>query len=150
MFVDDNAYAKVFDRDRIKQAIAAGIDAIFVILGESALDRHHDPISWDKLFKMVISHVNKILGLIVDTCEMTIETPEEFRAKVEKLVLDTWHLGCQGFFIKETETLTGQLEHSRNSAPWLKHLMSHIYTLTAYTLKSNRSYLICTNKHLRE
>ena len=54
MFVDDDIYAEVYDVEQIERTCAAGIEAIFIILGESNLRERQDLISWDKLFEMVI------------------------------------------------------------------------------------------------
>lgn len=54
-FVDDDIYSKVFDVDRIEQAVAASIEAIFVLLGESDLLARQDPISFDKMEDMMVS-----------------------------------------------------------------------------------------------
>ena len=46
MSVDNSMYAEVFEHDRehIKQSIVAGIKAIFVLLGQSDLEKRQDPI----------------------------------------------------------------------------------------------------------
>ena len=150
MFVDDDVYADVFDKSRIERAVAAGIEAVFIVLGKPDISRRQDPISWDKLFEMIINYANKILGLVINTRKMTIQTPCEFIDKVAKLIKSTWNPRRLSFAVKEIETLTGQLGHIANSAPWLKHLLSHLYTSIAFALKSNQSYLICTNKHFRD
>lgn len=146
-------YAEVFDSERIEQAIAAGIEAVFIVLGEPDIKRRQDPISWDKLFEMTIHYLNKILGVNINTRKLTVETPKEFVSKVVKLLDTVWRPSESGkgarksFMIKEAETLVGMLGHISNTAPWLKHLMSHLYTSIAAALKSNTSYLVCTNKH---
>ena len=80
-FVDDGCYAEVFAKDRIEQAVAASIEAVFLLLGESNLDHRQDAISFDKLEEMVIGFANKILGQIINTRTMTVETPPEFVAE---------------------------------------------------------------------
>ena len=153
LFVDDDLYAELFDKARVEQTVAAGIEAIFMILGESDLARRQDPISWDKLLEMVIHYKNVALGQLVNTRDMTVETPPEFIAKVVKLLNTTWRGGTNGrksFKLKEAEILAGLLIHVSNTALWLKHLMSHVFTSIAAALKGNTSYLICTNKHFRE
>lgn len=152
LFVDDDVYAEIYDITRVERTIAAGIESIFRILGESDLDKRQDPISWDKLYDMIVHFINKILGQIINTREMTVETPPEFIAKVVKLLENTWHAGNrtrQAFEVKEAENLAGLLAHISSTAPWLKHMMSHVYTSLAASLKSNQSYLVNTNKHFR-
>jgi hypothetical protein len=150
MFVDDDMYAEVFDKARIERCVAAGIEAIFIILGESEPDKRQDPISWDKLLEMIIHFVNQLLGQIINTREMTVETPPEYVEKVVKLLSSTWNHKRCSFKLKEAETLAGQLAHISNTAPWLKHLMPHVYTSIMAGIKTNKVQLINTNKHFRE
>ena len=84
-FVDDDVYAEVYDVGRIEQTIAAGIEALFLLLGESDLAKRQDPVSWDKLIEMMIHFRNKILGFIINTRRMTIMTPHDYVQKVVKL-----------------------------------------------------------------
>ncbi|KAL7545571.1 hypothetical protein ACHAWF_008925, partial [Thalassiosira exigua] len=69
LFVDDAVYADIYqkNRERIERAVAAGIEAIYILLGRSDLSKRQDPISFDKLIEMMISHLNKVLGQIIDT-----------------------------------------------------------------------------------
>ena len=90
MFVDDDCYAEVFDTKRIEQTIAAGIEAIFIILGNSDLERQQDPVSRDKLKEIAIHYCNKMLGQIINTRAMTIGTPREFQQRVLTLLKGTW------------------------------------------------------------
>ena len=62
VYIDDGVYINFFDVLQIKQAVAASIEAIFILLGPSELDHQQDPISFDKLKEMVIGPVNRILG----------------------------------------------------------------------------------------
>jgi hypothetical protein len=150
LFVDDDVYADVFNVERVEQTIASGIEAIFMLLGESDLLKRQDPISWEKLEEMIIHFKNKILGLLINTRKMTVEPPPEYVAAVVKLLSNTWHPGRVTFYLKEIETLAGQLQHIANTAKWLKHLMSHVYTSVAAALKGNKAFLVITNKHFRE
>ena len=49
IYVDDDIYLDVADPRRFEQAIAASIEAIFILLGESNTALRQDPISWEKL-----------------------------------------------------------------------------------------------------
>ncbi|KAL7530560.1 hypothetical protein ACHAXR_003564 [Thalassiosira sp. AJA248-18] len=81
---------------------------------------------------------------------MTIGVPPEYILKVANLMTTTWGKQRRSFIVKEAEMLVGQLAHISNCAPWLKHLLSHIYTSIAFALGNNTSFLICTNKSFRE
>ena len=57
MFVDDDIYADVYNnsQERLEQAAAASIEAIFITLGISDLASRQDPISFDKFFEMPVA-----------------------------------------------------------------------------------------------
>jgi hypothetical protein len=78
VYVDDGIYVDWFDVIRIKRAATASIEAIFILLGPSALDRRQDPITFNKLEEMVIGPINRILGHAIDTRRLTVDTPEDF------------------------------------------------------------------------
>lgn len=78
IYVDDNIYLDVSDTRRFKQAITASIEAIFILLGESNTALRQDPISWEKLHELLVAPNNRILGLVLDLCSMTIGMPPEF------------------------------------------------------------------------
>ena len=149
MFVDDDVYAEIYDVNRMERAIAAGIEAVFILLGESCLALRQDPISWDKLLEMIIHYRNKILGLDIDTRLMRVSVPVDYLAKVNKLLSTTWN-SRKSFKILEAEMLVGQLAYISNTALWLKHLMSHLYTSISAALKTNTTELVATNKQFRE
>jgi hypothetical protein len=75
-YVDDGIYCKVHDRTRVRRAAAASIEAIFRLLGESALTQRQDPILWEKLLEMIINFINIILGHSVNTHTMLVSNPE--------------------------------------------------------------------------
>jgi hypothetical protein len=55
MYIDNNIYLDVADTRRFEQAITASIDAIFILLRESNMALRQDPISWDKLNKLLVA-----------------------------------------------------------------------------------------------
>ena len=59
-------------------ATPRSIQAIFILLGESNMALHQDPISLDKLHKLLVTPVNRILGFVFDLHRMTLGTPPEF------------------------------------------------------------------------
>ena len=149
-YVDDDIYAEIWDRVRIEQAVAASIEAIFLLLGYSELDKRQDPISFDKMIEMAVAPINCILGHIVDTRHLTVSTPREFIAEVLKSLLTTWGEHRRRFFISEAEVLTGKLGHISIAAPWLRYLMTHIYCSLAYALKLANWELIRSNAAFRQ
>ena len=148
LFVDDDIYAEVYLRERVEQAIACSIEAMFICLGESDLTKRQDPISWDKLVECIISHFNKVLGLDFNTRKMDVGPPPEFVARTLTL-LDAFHEGRKAFLIKEMSSLVGHLSHIGTTSRWLPHVLSHLYTSITAALKNNRAYEIESNKAFR-
>ncbi len=149
VYVDDGIYVDWFDVIRIERAAAASIEAIFILLGPSALDRRQDPISFDKLEEMVIGPINRILGHIIDTRRLTIDTPEDFLTPLRHHLRTTWGPHRKSFSVHEAETLAGQLGHVSFAAPWLRHLMPHVYQSLSAALGLNRSHLVSSSASFR-
>lgn len=72
VYVDDDIYLDITDRRRFKQATAAGIKVIFILLGDSNLACRQDHILWEKLHELLIAPINHILGLVLDPHRMTV------------------------------------------------------------------------------
>ena len=151
MFVDDSVYADIYedDRERIEQTIAAGIEAIFILLGRSDLAKRQDPISFDKMEEMMVSHFNKVLGKLIHTRRLDVGVPKPYVAKT-LLLLRPFHTKRKSFTVKEMETITGMLVYIASTAPWMKFLLSHVYTSIAAAIGDNTAYLIRTNKQFRQ
>lgn len=149
VFVDDGIYADAYDVVRIEQALAASIEAIFIILGESDLTKRQDPISFDKMCELLVAPFNKILGLLFDLRKLTVGPPPEFVAKTVAR-LDAFHDGRRSFQVQEMSELLGMLQHIANSSRWLNHLLSHLYTSLGAALGCNKAHLLNTRKEFRE
>ena len=82
MFVDDSIYAEIYETNRaqIEQTVAAGIEAIFILLGRSDLSKRQDPISFEKMEEMMVSYFNKVLGQIVNPRKLEVGVPPAFVA----------------------------------------------------------------------
>jgi len=150
LFVDDSVYAEVYhdDRIRIEQTIAAGIEAIFILLGHSNLDKRQDPVSFDKMEAMLVSHLNKILGKLIHTRRMDVGIPQQYVDKTIQL-LRPFHDQRKSFTVKEMETITGMLVFIASTAPWLNFLLSQVYTSITVAIGDNTRYLSRTNKQFR-
>ena len=149
VYVDDNIYLDIADITRFERATAAGIEAIFTLLGESDLPRRQDPISWDKLLDMMVAPVNRVLGLTINTRLLTVGVPQDFLHDVINLLHTTWGAHRKTFIVSEAEILTGKLNHIGFGAPWLRFLLGHIYSSLAHALRWNQAHLIRTNHAFR-
>lgn len=149
-FVDDIVMAELFDVERVEQAVAASIEAIFIILGDPCQSARQDPVSWDKLFDMLINFCNKILGVLINTRAMTVRVPPEFVGSTVALLSRHWHKARNLFTLPDIEELTGRLGHIAGTSPWLKFLMSEVYTSIRACLKLSQDTLVTTSSQFRK
>ena len=70
MFVDDNLFAQI--KENMKHAMAASIEALYIILGFPETDKRQDPLSLDKYYESICSYDRIQLGFQVYTRKMTI------------------------------------------------------------------------------
>ena len=154
LFVDDDVYADVYDnaRARMEQAGAASIEAMFILLGPSDLLGRQDPISFDKFDEMPMDWQNRILGVDIHTRKLAVRTPVEYVAATVHILENIWHKGNNTkhtFALPEAETMAGRLGYISETSPWLRFLMSCMYTSMAHALKASRAHLITTNRDFR-
>jgi hypothetical protein len=150
VYVNYDIYLDVADKHRFEQAIAASIEAIFMLLGDSNMALRQDPISWDKLHKLLVAPVNQILGLVLNLRQMTVGTLQDFVTSTINLLRTTWGPHRRFFKVKEAEELTGKLNHITSGPPWLKYLLGNIYSLLATALHLNKFHLIRMSPRFRE
>ena len=124
--MDDNIYIEVFDVDRIEQAVVANIEGMFVLLDKSDLLARQDSISFDKMEDMMVSYYNQILGQVINTRKMTVETLPAYVIQVVNDLERHWHPKRKCVSIPEIESLTGQLGYTSDTAPWLRFLLSQL------------------------
>ena len=139
MFVDDLVYADVCGvvHQRMEQAAAASIEAIFITLGESDLRSRQDPISFDKFEETWVAWLNRLLGVDINTRRLAVRTPAEYVQKTIAILESTWHERRFSFQIHEAETMTGRLGYIAESSPWLQFMMSCMHSCIARALKDS-------------
>ena len=149
-YVDDGVYTEVFDFERIERAIAASIDAIFILLGESDLKYRQDAVSFDKMAEMMVSYFNRVLGHMINTRSLDVGVPQSFIDDVITLLDTTWGEHRRRFQVREAEELTGKLLHIAITAPWLKFLLGQIYQSLACALKLNEQRARRTSRSFQD
>ena len=107
------------------------------------------PVNLDKLEELVVSPLQILLGLLVNTQEMIVSILDEFRREVLALLTATWHCCRKSFTVKELELLVGKLEHIAKAYRPFYFFMSHFYSSLAFALCENRAFLINTSKRFR-
>jgi len=107
IYVDDNLLAEV--KAYMHQALASGFKATFTIMGHPCPSARPVPVNLDKLEELVVSPLQILLGLLVNTQEMTVSISDEFCREVLALLTATWHCRRESFTVKELELLVGKL-----------------------------------------
>ena len=107
------------------------------MLGDSDLLRRQDPVSFDKLIEMLVSHLNRVLGHMINTRRLEVGVPDSFIQEVLTMLSTTWGDHRRQFTVKEAEELSGKLQHIAITAPWLKFLMGQLCLSIATALKLN-------------
>ncbi len=124
------------------QVLAALIEAIFVIMGKPDTTVQQCPLVMDKWLELIVAPKQRMLGLIIDTNNLTVGIPPNYIKEVLNLIITTWHLHHRGCFtIGEAQRLTGKLGHLAEGAQWVFHLLTHLYAAVAYALAKNKQLL---------
>lgn len=92
------------------------------------------PLAMDKWEFLVVGPNQRVLGLDIDTRTITISIPTEYKDKVLQLIKSIWHIHRHCFTASKVQQLTGKLAHLAQAAPWVSHLLSHLYASIAYVL----------------
>lgn len=121
IYVDDNLLAKV--KAYMHQALASGFEATFTIMGHPCPSVRPVPVNLDKLEELMMSPLQILLGLLVNTREMTVSISD-----VLALLTTTWHCRRESFTVKELELLVGK--HGRIAQAYrpIYFFMSHLYS----------------------
>ena len=91
-----------------------------------------------------------MLGLLFDTRKMTVGVPGKYMEEVLALLDDHRHPHRKSFTVNDIELLTGKLGRLGEGAPWVYHLMSHIYSTVATSLLQNSAFLVASSKEFRD
>ena len=149
IYVDD-ALMLATSIEYMKMVLAAMIEAIFVDMGEPNESVWQCSLAMDKWNKLVIGPRQTGLGLIIDTNRLTLAIPVKYLTEVWDLLDSTWHPNCRCFKVSEAQKLTGKLARLAEGANWVFHLLSHLYSLIAYTLTENKILLMESLQELRD
>jgi hypothetical protein len=144
IYVDD-ALMLALSRDHMEQVLAALIEAIFAIMGKPDTTVCQCPLAMDKWLELVVAPKQRMLGLIINTNNLTVGIPPDYVAEVLDLISTTWHSHRRRFTIREAQKLMGKLGHLVEGAHWVFHLLTHLYASIAYALAENKCLLVDTS-----
>ena len=77
--------------------LAATIEAIFTVCDQPHIEVRQCPLSLEKWNELVVSTVQTILGLTVDTNKLTVGITPEYRNQVRELLLESWSISRRIF-----------------------------------------------------
>ncbi len=89
--------------------LATLIEAIFDVMGEPDITVRQCPLAMDKWEELVIQPVQKMLGLAIDTYQLTVVIPSKYVNEVLSLLNNNWHCGRKQFIVSIAQKLTGKL-----------------------------------------
>lgn len=144
-FYVDDALLATRGRQAIMLRMAVVIEAIFQVMGEPNVALRQCPLAMDKWEEACVGIDQLVLGLDVSTRRLVVGIPEAYRAEVYRLLETTWpnNKRCQRkrFLVSEANKLVGKLARLAEGAPWVFHLMSHLYMSLAHALCQNKELL---------
>lgn len=140
IWVDDALIAAV-ELTAMKMALAAVIEAIFVVLGQPDLTLRQCPLAMDKWKKLVVGEKQIALGLILKTREMTVCITHEYLCSTLHLIKTNWPNSKKRFSALEASKMAGKLARLTEGAPWSRYLLSQLYSSIAFALAQNKLML---------
>ncbi len=97
----------------MEQVLATLIEAIFAIMGKPDTTVCQCPLAMDMWLELVDAPKQRMLGLIIDTNNLTVGIPPDYVPEVLNLISTTWHSHRHCFTIGEAQKLTGKFEEEQ-------------------------------------
>lgn len=136
-FYVDDALLAAIRRRQMEIALAATIEAIFLVMGRPDTTRRRCPLSLEKWQQLVVSPKQVLLGLSYDTIKLTKGTTPEYRADLRKYMEENWPPERCSFDANDMQVLIGKLSRLAKGARWVYYILSHAYDEIAKALASN-------------
>ncbi len=149
IYIDD-ALMLALSRCHMELVLAALIKTIFIIMGKSDTTVRQCPLAMDKWLELVVAPKQRMLGLIIDTNNLTVGIPPDYVAEVLNLINTTWHSHPCCFTVGEAQKLTGKLGHLTEGAHWVFYLLTHVYASIAYALTESKRLLADMSPKFRD
>ncbi len=142
IYVDDALLGAV-GKISMERALAATIEAIFIVMGRPETHVRQCPLAMDKWEGMTVAPKQVMLGLLIDTRRMILGITPDYQDECLQIILQ-WK-GETQFTVTGMQLLIGKLARTGEGAPWVYKLMSHLYHSTAYAIGSNKEILAATS-----
>ena len=96
IYIDD-ILASANTKFNMLRLLAATIEAIFTVCDRPHIEVRQCPLSLEKWDELVVSTVQTILGLTVNTNKLTVGITHEYRNQVRELLLESWSISRRIF-----------------------------------------------------
>ena len=146
----DNALIVAAAKSHMELKLAALIEAIFTVMGEADITVRQCPLAMDKWLELIVGPILTMLGLTINTNRLTVAIPTKYVTDVRDTINTTWHTRRCTFTVQEAHTLTGKLGHLSEGAPWVFHLLTHLYASIAFALAQNKRLLTESSREFRD
>ena len=120
MFVDYSLFCNAFEN--IKHAMAASIEALYIVLGYPNVEIRQSPLSLDKYHKSICGYNRQQLGRVLNTRSLGVGITEEKRIKMVTELSNWPHKKRKSFTLLNGVTLLGGLEFWATTSPWARFL----------------------------
>jgi hypothetical protein len=90
----DNALMLALCQAHMNWVLAALIEAIFVVMGEPDTALRQCPLAMDKWLELVVGQILIMLGLIINTNNLSVAIPKKYVSKLCDLINMPWHVNC--------------------------------------------------------
>ena len=108
IYVDDIMTASA-RKEWILKLLAAIIEAIFVVCGRPDIAVRQYPLSLEKWSELIVGPIQTILGLIVNSNEMTVRMSDEYLNEVRELITEKWNCKRKFFRVNDMQKLVRKL-----------------------------------------
>eukprot|EP00957_Ditylum_brightwellii_P161316 12282792-Ditylum_brightwellii.AAC.1 len=108
MYVDDNLKADI--RPRMKQAMSASIEALFILMGYPEPHRQINAVCMENYLAAQCVYEKKQLGIKINTRALALGLMADKKLDMTS-ELQHWHKKIKSFNIRQVGTLTGQIQY---------------------------------------
>ncbi len=96
-------------KEWILKLLAAIIEAIFVVCGRPDTAVRQCPLSLEKRSELIVGPIQTILGLIINSNEMTVRMSDEYLNEVRELITEKWNCKRKFFRVNNMQKLVRKL-----------------------------------------
>ena len=134
----------------MQMALAAIIEAIFTVMGEPDVKLRQCHLAMDKWANLIVAEHQLALGLILNTRKLSVAITPKYLSETLLILQTTWRKNVRKrFFALEASKMVGKIARLAEGAPWVRYLVSHLYTSIAFALSQNKLFLESSSREFQ-